>query len=171
MVNRLLGIGARETVGQALARHRGIGPGFDLLRVLLSLYIFYGHALWIAGSGPATSDPGSGFHGWTRPFHMAAVPVFFTLSGFLVTSSAIRLRRTSTFLAFRILRIFPALLVEVSLCALALGPLLSAYPPERYFTDPATGRYLGNMLGLITFHLPGLFLANPVSGVVNINLW
>lgn len=182
-INRLLGIDERESVGAVLARHRGIGPGFDLLRIVLAAYIFYGHALWIAGStggvAAAANAPivagvaggGTVFSGWTRPFHVAAVPIFFALSGFLVMGSAFRLRRTSTFLAFRCMRIFPALLVEVTLCALVLGPGLTRQPLAAYFADPMLYRYLGNTVGWITFRLPGLFLGNPVSGTVNANLW
>jgi len=182
-INRLLGIGERQTVGAVLDRHRGIGPGFDLLRIALAYYIFYGHALWLAGASDgvaaAANAPilagvaggGTVFAGWTRPFHVAVVPMFFALSGFLVMGSAFRLKRTSTFLAFRFMRIFPALIVEVTLCALMLGPALTSFSLPAYFSDPTLYRYFGNMVGWITFKLPGLFLGNPVSGTVNANLW
>lgn len=186
MIDRILGIGKGETVADVLGRHRGIGPGFDLLRIALALYIFYGHTLWIAGGsasvegvaafGAATATAADtvtngGFSGWTRPFHVAAVPVFFALSGFLVIGSAMRLRTTSTFLAFRFLRIFPALVVETLLCAFLLGAALTTLPVTTYFSDPVFWRYLGNMAGFVTFHLPGVFESNPVEGIVNTNLW
>ncbi|MFC0687139.1 acyltransferase family protein [Novosphingobium clariflavum] len=196
MINTLLGIGRDdktgrgETIGQALDRYRGIGPGFDLLRIGLALYIFYGHALWVAGghssvagvaaiAGAAAADAAStaaapiadGFSGWTRPFHVAAVPLFFALSGFLVIASALRLRATSTFLAFRFLRIFPALVVETALCAVVLGALLTTLPVVSYYSDPLFWRYLGNMVGWISFDLPGVFAGNPVKHIVNANLW
>lgn len=190
MINEWLGIKRAETIGAVLARHRGVGPGFDLMRIALALYIFYGHTLWVAGgatsvAGVAAIDgaiehartaailtpAGGGFTGWTRPFHIATVPVFFALSGFLVTGSALRLRATSTFLAFRALRIFPALVVETILCAVVLGAVLTTEPLGAYFSDTVFFRYLGNMLGIVTFHLPGLFERNPVAGIVNANLW
>jgi len=186
MLNRFLGLGDRETIGGALARYRGIGPGFDLLRIGLALYIFYGHALWVAGgassvagvptiAAAATAATAAaverGFTGWTRPFHVAAVPVFFALSGFLVIGSALRLRATSTFLAFRFMRIFPALIVETCLCAVLLGAALTTLPLDQYFREPGFWRYLGNMVGWISFHLPGVFTTNPVQNVVNANLW
>ncbi len=190
-INTLLGIGERETVGSVLARYRGVGPGFDLLRIMLAAYIFYGHTLWIAGgmtsvagvgaldsvmttattTAPLVAAGGDGFHGWTRPFHVAAVPVFFALSGFLVTGSAMRLRATSTFLAYRALRIFPALVMETLLCAGLLGAALTTFSLGRYLSDPVFFRYLGNMVGFVSFHLPGVFEANPVQGIVNANLW
>ena len=186
MVGGISGIGRHDTVGSVLARSRGIGPGFDLLRILLALYIFYGHTLWIAGTlshgvaiaGPANAPASAigvagsgGFEGWTRPIHVAAVPVFFALSGFLVSGSAFRLRRTTTFLAFRFLRIFPALVAELTLCAVLLGPVLTSLNVASYFRDPVFWRYAGNLIGWVTFDLPGLFLNNPVRAIVNVNLW
>jgi peptidoglycan/LPS O-acetylase OafA/YrhL len=128
-----MGLQRSDTIASVLDRHRGIGPGFDWLRIGLSLLIFYCHAKYIAGKvqqplaapaeivARATKAVGGhsapveilmaegGWSGWHRPFAVALVPMFFALSGFLVTGSAIRLKRTSTFLAFRALRIVPAL--------------------------------------------------------------
>jgi hypothetical protein len=39
-VNRYLGIESGDTIGSILERNRGIGPGFDWLRIGLSLLIF-----------------------------------------------------------------------------------------------------------------------------------
>jgi peptidoglycan/LPS O-acetylase OafA/YrhL len=61
--------------------------------------------------------------------------MFFALSGFLVTGSAIRTRSVRTFLTFRFLRIFPALATEVTLSAVILGPLLTTLPLKDYVSD------------------------------------
>jgi peptidoglycan/LPS O-acetylase OafA/YrhL len=173
--------GKSKSFKDILDAHRGIGPGFDVLRILLATTIFYGHAKWISGhptvGGGIAHLTGAGQlveGGWVglkRPIMVSLVPAFFAVSGFLVTGSAVRTRVTSTFLAFRALRIFPALVVEVTLSALLLGFFLTKLTPAAYFTDPAFFRYLGNMVGWITFDLPGVFLDNPVRGVVNANLW
>jgi peptidoglycan/LPS O-acetylase OafA/YrhL len=68
------------------------------------------------------------------------------------------------------LRILPALFVEVTLSALILGPMFTRLPLMSYLNDPQFFRYFGNIVGLITFHLPGVFEANYVS-IVNGNLW
>lgn len=112
-----------------------------------------------------------GWEGWRRPILVSYVPAFFALSGFLVTGSALRTRVTSTFLAFRALRIFPALMVEVTLSALVLGACLTTLPLSAYFRDPQFFRYFGNIVGWITFELPGVFKGNPVPGLINVNLW
>ncbi len=172
------------TIGQRLDQNRGIGLGFDALRILLAVAIFYGHSLWVAGGNASMSHDLVRFHaasggqmdggGWSgpkRPLHVALVPMFFALSGFLVIGSAIRLKDVRTFLAFRMLRLFPALLVEVTLSALVLGPAVTSLNFGDYFRDPTFWHYFGNCLGIISFNLPGVFLSNPVANIVNINLW
>lgn len=184
-----LGLEQGDTVGSVLARHRGVGPGFGLLRIALAVLIFYYHAKWIGAAGgtdPALVEAArhstetalntmvtaeGGWEGWHRIGYISLVPMFFTLSGFLVAGSALRLRRTSTFLAARGLRIFPALTTEVTLSALVLGPLLTTAPHAAYFTDPVFFSYFFNIVGHVHYALPGLFLNNHASGMVNINLW
>jgi peptidoglycan/LPS O-acetylase OafA/YrhL len=118
-----------NTIASALARHRGEGPGFGLMRLALATLICFYHSIHLGGGASAVSGQNTqaalagftGLTGPTRPFLVVLVPMFFALSGFLVTGSAFRVRVTSTFLAFRALRIFPALSVEVALSALILG--------------------------------------------------
>ncbi len=192
MIYAWLKFAHNERLGDIFGRYRGIGPGFDLLRILLALAIFFGHTKWIAGqagmvivppvadvahlagevrSSAAAATDGAQWVGWTKPFKLALVPMFFGLSGFLVMGSAARLRSTSTFLAHRALRIFPALIVEVTLSAFVLGAFLTSLPLGQYLSSPVFLRYLGNAVGYIWFSLPGVFTGNPVSGIVNINLW
>ena len=167
-----------NTVATALARHRGEGPGFGLMRLALATLIFFLHArslaaLALAVPGHDTKAALAGLGGWsgpTRPFYVALVPMFFSLSGFLVTGSAFRVRATSTFLAFRALRIFPALSVEITLSALILGPIFTTLPLREYFSHPDFFRYFGNVVGLITYYLPGVFHSNRIT-IVNGNLW
>lgn len=174
-------LGRVKTFGDVLDQHRGVGPGFDVLRILLAATIFYGHAKWTSGHAHLAPVVGhvadmkhlteGGWEGWKRPLMVSLVPAFFAVSGFLVTGSALRQRVTRTFLAFRALRIFPALVVEVTLSAVILGFFFTSLTPAAYFTDPQFFRYMGNMVGWITFELPGVFTHNPVPNVVNANLW
>jgi peptidoglycan/LPS O-acetylase OafA/YrhL len=167
-----------NTIASALARHRGEGPGFGLMRLALATVIYFLHSRSLAGlalavPGHDTKAALAGLAGWsgpTRPFYVGLVPMFFALSGFLVTGSAFRTRATSTFLAFRALRIFPALSVEITLSALILGPIFTTLPWREYFSHPDFVSYFGNIVGLVTFHLPGVFETNRIN-VVNGNLW
>lgn len=165
-----------RTIGSELERHGGAGPGFDFLRLFLALFIFYGHTKLLTQPGPPLHEIQLGHSGgwdfdWHRPRYAFLVPMFFALSGFLVTGSALRTRNVKTFLTFRILRIFPALATEVTLSALILGAFLTVLPLHEYFADVRFWEYFGNIIGRIRFELPGLFLSNPVPRTVNINLW
>ncbi len=159
-----------------------MGPGFDFLRVALAVVIFYGHVRYctrldsshvlittLSEAGAAVQTTGWG--GWQRAILVSFVPAFFALSGYLVSASAVRTNVTQTFLAHRALRIFPALIVEVTLSAILIGLFLTTLPIGEYFTHPQFWRYMANALGFITFYLPGVFEQNPVKGVVNANLW
>lgn len=106
-----------------------------------------------------------------RPLLFGLVGGFFALSGFLVAGSAARTGTVRKFLGFRALHIVPALLFEVSLSALVLGALVTNLPLSEYFTSPELYRYFGNVVGWITFWLPGVFRDNPIKGMVNANLW
>lgn len=133
-----------------------------------------------AASAPVAAPPapanaamgvqGYGLTGLTGPFIRALVPMFFILSGFLVTGSAARTTSLFRFLGLRALRILPALLVEVLLSAIILGVVFTTLPLGRYFSDPMFWRYFLNIVGVVQFHLPGVF-ENSRDPVVNANLW
>jgi peptidoglycan/LPS O-acetylase OafA/YrhL len=165
------------TIGEMLGSHRGEGPGFGFMRLALAVTILVIHSKAFSGfrtydaQGAALGAVES-WAGPSRPIYVVLVPAFFALSGFLVTGSAFRTKFTSTFLAFRGLRIFPALFVEVTLCALVLGPVFTSLPLRDYFTNPGFFRYFGNIIGWITLYLPGVFgRATNSIDVVNGNVW
>jgi len=39
-----------QTLQTTLESHKGVGPGFDLLRIGLAVAIFYGHAKYVSGA-------------------------------------------------------------------------------------------------------------------------
>lgn len=110
-------------------------------------------------------------HPEIAPLGRMLLPMFFCLSGFLVTGSALRVKKLKTFFAFRILRIIPALMVEVTLSAIVLGALVTTLPLGIYYAHPDFFAYFGNIIGRIRLDLPGVFLSNPIYGIVNVNLW
>jgi peptidoglycan/LPS O-acetylase OafA/YrhL len=74
-----------------------------------------------------------------RPFERAIIPMFFALSGFLVAGSLERSETTLTFIGLRLIRIYPALAVEVALSAFLIGMAVTALPLATYFQDPVVG--------------------------------
>jgi peptidoglycan/LPS O-acetylase OafA/YrhL len=175
----------------------GAGMGFDLLRLVLATLILLSHTSWLVGtSGVMTSILNSIFHlspeiastlaqvtatvgndptvhqltGLGRPITLSYLPMFFALSGFLVTGSALRTRRLTPFLGLRVLRLLPALFVEVTLSAIILGAVFTDLPLSHYYTEPMFWAYFLNIVGDVHLHLPGVF-TNNTTDVVNSNLW
>ncbi len=111
---------------------------------------------------------------WTGDFRgllSTLLPIFFALSGFLVAGSLERTPKLSQFLTLRVIRLVPALGVEILLCALILGPLVTTLPLQEYFTDPEFFAYFRNIIGDIHYELPGVFEHTPFPRTVNGSLW
>lgn len=152
------------TIGSQLDRHRGIGPGFDFLRIFLAFAIVAWHSRNVVYW---TNDPVSQSSWWFIEYSL--VPTFFALSGFLVAASGIRLS-LKNFLINRGLRILPALALEILFSAFLLGPLFTSLSWRAYFSSPLLYHYLTNMVGLVNFYLPGVFDHHPWT-MVNGALW
>lgn len=140
--------------------------GFDYMRIVLAMLIVLWHGI-LTSSGDDTGIWSSSF----RPFPAILLPMFFCLSGFLIVTSLERVGVLRHFLMLRVLRIVPALCVEFVLSAVVLGGLLTTLPLLDYYTDPGFFAYAKNILGFVQFKLPGVFVDNPLSEVVNQNLW
>ena len=141
--------------------------GFDYMRVVLALGVICWHS--------SLTSYGGAVHSWLAdlvlfPLAIFILPMFFSLSGFLVAGSLERSKTFLTFLGLRVFRIMPALAVEVLLSALILGPLLTTLPLRDYFRDPQFHAYFLNIVGDIHYLLPGVFASNPFP-LVNGQLW
>jgi len=134
---------------------------FDALRIAAALAVVIGHA-W-----PLTGVPAAPRLGGHLIYH-DAVYVFFAISGFLIASSWARSPRPLGFLRNRALRIFPALALVVLVTVFAIGPAVTTSPD--YFARAETWGYLGNIILVAQYELPGVFEANPVTAV-NGSLW
>jgi peptidoglycan/LPS O-acetylase OafA/YrhL len=154
------------TFGEILRVNKGMGPGFDFVRVFLALCVLVSHVPeTVLGSG---NNLLSGPFIWI--FQSAILPMFFGLSGFLVIGSAQRLS-LKDFALNRAIRIFPALIVEILLSALIIGPIFTNISLPAYFSGSEFGTYFLNIFGFIHYRLPGLFVDNPVPYIVNGSLW
>jgi peptidoglycan/LPS O-acetylase OafA/YrhL len=153
----------KVSIGDHLDRNKGVGPGFDFLRLALAISIVSYHGIDVTQGKIATT-------GLFGLFVESSLPMFFALSGFLVTASAQRLALPH-FLVNRGLRIFPALLVEIFFSAVLLGAVCTSLPLAVYYTSKEFISYFLNVSGLIHYFLPGVFQDNPHKGVVNLSLW
>jgi peptidoglycan/LPS O-acetylase OafA/YrhL len=153
---------------QRLSATQGRPSGFDLLRVILATSVVLWHTV-VVSYGTGVQDAILATHFRFAP--ALILPMFFALSGFLVAGSLHRTRTLVVFLILRVLRIFPALFAETVLSAIVLGPMLTSYSLKDYFSSSTLYTYLWNLVGYVRFELPGVFLSNPHTGVVNGQLW
>lgn len=157
------------TLGQRWGLLKGRPSGFDYMRIALSTCVLVWHSYQVAyGTNEALRFWRESWIGWVLPI---ILPMFFALSGFLVAGSMYRNSNLLVFLALRIIRIFPALVVEITLVALILGPLVTTVSISEYIVSPVFHRYFLNMVGDIHYLLPGVFEHNPERSIVNSQLW
>lgn len=144
-------------------RYRNRATGFDYLRLALALSVAFWHCFFLSYGQDAK-------HSAARVLVLLILPMFFALSGFLVSGSLSRTRTIHEFLTLRAVRIVPALAVEVVLSAFVIGLAFTTLPVVDYLASPVFHRYFLNILGDIHFFLPGVFEDNPTKRV-NGSLW
>jgi peptidoglycan/LPS O-acetylase OafA/YrhL len=134
---------------------------FDLMRLIAALLVVVSHTFPLSGRPPLRIMG-------VEDFGALGVSLFFVISGYLVTASY--QRDPKTYLLKRILRIEPGLIASLVVTVLVLSRLTTAAPADYW---PAAGMYVlrNALLYPATYHLPGVFQADPVSGVVNGVLW
>ena len=155
------------TIGSRLEERKGVSRGIDYLRIILAIAVVLWHSLETSYSDGTSVRVWHAFRGVIS----FILPGFFALSGFLVCGSLVRTKSIWIFLLHRVIRLIPALLVEVLLSALILGPIFTHVALKAYVLAPESRLYFLNVVGLIHYHLPGVFLQNPNPGIVNKSLW
>ena len=148
----------------------GRDNNFNLIRMLAASMVLVSHAFPIS-LGYGTIEPLQDLLG--LKLGTAAVYVFFAISGFLISQSFERSQSLARFIIARILRIFPGLLVALTLTAFLLGPYVTTLPLREYFSSPAVPLYLirNLILAFPLYELPGVFTNNPYGGAINGSLW
>lgn len=143
---------------------------FDLIRLLAALAVVCSHSYPLLG---IHQEPLFDVTGYDNLGNLS-VRIFFLLSGFLITKSWLTNPQLIDYLAKRVLRIYPAAIVCITLTVLVLGVLTTNLPEFRYLSHPQTLSYLQHNLALLSnveFKLPGVFTEHPYPNVVNGSLW
>ena len=104
-------------------------------------------------------------------FGTVGVTIFFTYSGFFITKSLSKDSNFTRYLAKRIVRIFPPLIIVITLSVFVLGPIFTDLSLTQYFSNPSTYKYLLNMVLIPVHNLPGVFQNAPYNPTVNGSLW
>ena len=165
-VDRSIYSARSHTIGQLY--DAGQTAGFDYLRIFLSVAVLCIHSFAVSygkeGENFLFAPP-------LRGIITMVLPAFFALSGFLVCGSLVRTPNIVKFLTLRVIRLVPALGVEVILCAVVLGSIFTTLPLSDYFRHGEFRSYFSNIIGHIQFLLPGVFRDNPFFQAVNVSLW
>jgi peptidoglycan/LPS O-acetylase OafA/YrhL len=140
---------------------------FNLIRLLAAFSVIYGHANAITGKGPGdifVQLVGFKFIGGV------AVDVFFVISGFLITASALGSQGLRYYIVSRALRIYPALIVCVIFTVFVVGVAFTT--TDNYLTMKQTWSYLWVNASTYSteYFLPGVF-ETLHDKAVNGSLW
>lgn len=146
----------------------GKNNNLTFIRLVAALSVIYGHTSAVVAGAPAdwvAVTTGYAFLGGV------AVDLFFLISGFLVTASILK-GGVKNYVVSRVLRIYPALWVNLILVTFVLGSIVTTLSVGEYLTDSDTWTYF---LGLAFtykggFFLPGVFTQNH-DHAVNGSIW
>lgn len=138
---------------------------FDILRICAALAVIVCHHFYITGTqGPAWMNVGM--------IGGVAVMTFFTISGYLVTSSWVNEPVFLKFAAKRLLRLWPGMLAAVLLNVFVFGLIFTKLPAGEFLRHPETLDYARNLLLYRAYvNLPGVFADNPLATLMNGPLW
>jgi peptidoglycan/LPS O-acetylase OafA/YrhL len=137
---------------------------------MAATFVIITHSAALLGRGEG--DALAQLTGGALQFNHLGVAIFFTISGFLITQSALVSKSAKGYLARRFLRIIPGLLIALLLSAFVLGPIVTTMSCKEYFSDKATYLHLLSVsLYKLFLNLPGVFSNNPTSKAVNGSLW
>ncbi len=143
---------------------------FNLIRFVAAFLVLVSHSFPLA-TGSGVAEPLKSALGIA--FGHIAVDIFFITSGFLITGSLLRSKSTPSYIAARVLRIYPALIVAMLLTVFVLGPLLTQLTLNDYFTRQTFIYLLKNstLFFGVEFNLPGVFVEVPWKNAINGSLW
>jgi peptidoglycan/LPS O-acetylase OafA/YrhL len=159
---------ARKMLGAYVV---GRDNNYNLIRVLAASAVLFSHSYAIA-TGDSAVEPPRALIGMS--FGDLAVDIFFFASGLLVTGSLVNRPSIPAFILARVRRIYPGLLVAITLTVLVVGPMFTTLSVSAYFLNRETILYWLRNVTLVTnvsHDLPGVFESNPFHYSVNGSLW
>ncbi len=148
----------------------GRDNNFNLIRFLAASAVILDHSFALVAPGQAA---GALIDVEGLEVGRLAVDVFFIISGFLVTRSVMTQPTLVDYAVARFLRLFPALFATCIFIAFLLGPVVTSWSWQDYFSDPRPWLFVPLTASLFTHSLtlPGVFDTVPESGVIDAPLW
>jgi peptidoglycan/LPS O-acetylase OafA/YrhL len=161
--------------GGVLAEAERQSNNLNLMRLLAAVAVLFAHC-WPLALDASAQDPLSralsSYTGRKLVISGLAVNMFFIISGYLVTKSAVMRSNLVEFTWARILRIYPALIVNVLAVSLVIGPIITSATLVEYFSDSLLWKFVSKNLVMwdAAYYLPGVF-EQTMSKAVNGSLW
>jgi len=143
---------------------------FDFLRLCFASAVIITHSYPL--SGLPEIDPLHRLTAGQMSFSYLGVRGFFVISGFLIYESLLRSKGLDDYFIKRLLRIYPGLLVVLTLTVL-LGVFVSVQTPADYWSNHSVFTYIPKNLSLLMLQdgIRGVFTNNPYKDSVNGSLW
>lgn len=146
----------------------GKNNNLTFIRIVAALSVIYGHTSAIVAGSPAdwvAVTTGYAFLGGV------AVDLFFLISGFLVTASILN-GGIKNYVISRVLRIYPALWVNLILVTFVLGSIVTTLSVTEYLINKDVWNYFKGLAFTYKggFFLPGVFTLNH-NQAVNGSIW
>ena len=146
----------------------GKSNNLTFIRLMAALSVIYGHTTAIVpGATPdwVVVTTGYAFIGGV------AVDLFFLISGFLVTASILN-SGVKNYVVSRVLRIYPALWVNLIIVTFVLGGIVTTLPLSEYLVNREVWTYFKGLAFTYQggFFLPGVFAQNA-DKAVNGSIW
>ena len=148
-----------------------LNNNYDFLRVFAALCITLTHSYNLILKNE--DEPLMKLTGNRFDFSFIGLSIFFSISGYLITKSAVTSSSFKNYIWKRLLRIQPMLMLVCLLSVFLIGPVFSSLNMNEYFREKGTYTYLRNIMPLfgIQFRLPQVFTHNIAENGVNGSLW
>lgn len=144
---------------------------FKLIAFLAALTVLYSHS-WPLALGLKARQPITPLTGMT--FGSIAVDIFFIISGFFIARSYATRSSNGTFVASRLLRIYPGMIVSTLICVFVVGGSFTILDTGTYLADSETLKFMKRNMLLyddVRHSLPGVFQDNPYPSAVVGSVW
>jgi peptidoglycan/LPS O-acetylase OafA/YrhL len=144
---------------------------YDFLRLFAAFCIAFTHSFNLLQRD--ADEPLMRLSGNRCDFSLIGLSIFFSVSGYLITKSAITSVSIKNYFWKRLLRIQPLLILVCIISVFLIGPLYSNLKASSYFSNIACWTYFRNVFPVtgIQFSLPGIFSNNVKESGINGSLW
>ncbi len=148
---------------------------FGLLSMIMSILIIYFHCYFLFyGPSPIKMDAFSKIL-ISEDTGSIVVAMFFIISGFMISTSIKNSKNIKSFLLKRVKRIFPPLILVITICTFIVAPVLSTIAKEKFILQP--NLYINYFLDNIfifrntNYGIPTVLLDNPYPYTINGSIW